>query len=353
MKAIDMKILFVILFLLTGVHTIQPQSMRPIRDSIGFCWNADEMNSFIEFLSKEAKPSQEYSSSNLIGGISVHDDYLYAGKVYFPLFSKIKAKEVVIFGVTHGTVRKEMNDPKNILILDEFDEWQGPYGTVAISPLRELIKTKLPKQDYWISNKAHSIEHSIEALIPFLQYYNRDVRITPIIVTQMPFERMEEVSDNLSKIILDYIKTNNLTLGKDIFFLISNDADHYGEDFNNAPFGMDERAHKKATDNDRIIIKEDLTGEINPLKLQKLTTELWPDAENKKPIPIWCGRYPIVFGLMTIAAVTNSIRGELFQYSDTFTEKVLPIKTTSMGLTAVFSLKHWCGFFSLGIYSYM
>ena len=49
------------------------------------------------------------------------------------------------------------------------------------------------KRDFIVSNKAQSIEHSIEALIPFLQYYNRDLKITPIMVTQMPFERMDEL----------------------------------------------------------------------------------------------------------------------------------------------------------------
>ena len=31
----------------------------------------------------------------------------------------IKTKEVVVFGVTHGSVRREMNDPQNVLILDD------------------------------------------------------------------------------------------------------------------------------------------------------------------------------------------------------------------------------------------
>jgi len=44
------------------------------------------------------------------------------------------------------------------------------------------------------------------------------------------------------------------------------------------------------------------------------------------------------------------IEGGLFKYSDTFTEKVLPIKNTSMGLTAVFSYEHWCGWFTMGMY---
>ncbi len=339
----------------TGQFAIlNSQSLRPIRDNVGFCWNANEMNSFMNYLSKNSG-SQNFSSKNLIGAISVHDDYLYAGKVYYPLYKLIRTKEVVIFGVTHGTVKKEMGNLSNVLILDNFDKWQGPYGDVGISPLREFIKSKLPKEDYIVSNKAHTIEHSIEALIPFLQYYNRDIKITPIMVTQMPFERMDSVSTKLSQIITKYIHKNKLELGKDIFFLISNDADHYGEDFSNSPYGMDAKAHKLATDNDRRILHTFLDGTIGPASIESLTKEIWASDNKDKIIPLWCGRYPIVFGLLTISNIAEqmkagSLHAKLFKYSDTFTEKVLPVKNTSMGITAVFSYKHWCGWFTDGIY---
>jgi MEMO1 family protein len=347
---------FIVLIFVMTNSSVYSQNIRPIKDNIGFCWNANEMNHFVDYLAKANSGKVKEDSKNLVAAISVHDDYLYAGNVYFPLYSKIKTKEVVIFGVTHGSVRKEMGVLSNVLIFDEFDKWRGPYKDVEISPLRELIKSKLPKEDYIISNKAHTIEHSIEALIPFLQYYNRDIKITPIMVTQMPFERMDEMSSRLMKIIGYYIKTNKLELGKDIFFLISNDADHYGEDFNNSPYGLDAKAHKEATDNDRRILKENLAGEINFSGIKKLTTELWPDSTSKKPIPIWCGRYPITFGLLTVTKILNefnkgNLYGKLFKYSDTFTEKVLPVKNTSMGLTAVFSYRHWCGWFTEGLYA--
>ena len=46
------------------------------------------------------------------------------------------------------------------------------------------------------------------------------------------------------------MRTNKLEPGKDIFFLISNDANHYGEDFNNSPYGLDAKAHNLATENE-------------------------------------------------------------------------------------------------------
>ncbi len=363
MNSLNMKLKFFLIlllilnsqFIVTVIYGqgFDNENIRPIQDSIGFCWNANEMNNFIQFLS-EHNPNNKEPSKNIIAAISVHDDYLYAGNVYYPLYKNIKTKEVVIFGVTHGTVRKEMGPQSNILILDEYSKWRGPYRDVEISPLREIIKSKLPKDYFIVSNKAHSIEHSIEALIPFLQYYNRNIKITPIMVTQMPMEKMEDLSNRLSKIIVDYAKSNNLKLGKDIFFLISNDANHYGADFNNFPYGLDANAHKTATENDIKIIQKDLVNRITKEKIFGTAKDIWPDS-SKKDIPLWCGRYPIVFGLMTISKVVKSLEdyeifGKLFKYSDTFTEKVLPVKNTSMGLTAVFSYKHWCGWFTEGIY---
>ncbi|MDP3582188.1 MAG: AmmeMemoRadiSam system protein B [Ignavibacteria bacterium] len=347
------KFLLLLLMALLLPMLVKSQSLRPVRDSIGFCWNADEMDRFVKFLDRRAKPEKQMQQ-NMVAAISVHDDYLYAGDVYYPLYKQLRAKEVVIFGVTHGTVRKEMGALQNILILDEYDEWAGVYSNVKISPLRELIKAKLDKENYIVSNKAHSIEHSIEALIPFLQYYNRNVKITPIMVTQMPLEKMNELSAKLAAIINDYANANNLKPGEDIFFLISNDANHYGEDFNNSPYGLNLKAHKTATENDKRIIETNLQREIDFTTVKSLASEIIPDAKNNKPIPLWCGRYPITLGLLTVEKVFSSmdegIEGKLLKYSDSLTEKVLPFSNTSMGLTAVFSPKHWCGWFTMGFY---
>ena len=340
-------------FILSSFGLVYPQEVRPVRDDVGYCWQSDRFDLFIKWLDENC-PDEKYKSENLIAGISPHDDYLYAGKVYYPLYKLINAKEVVIFGVTHGTVRKEINDPKNILIFDEFEKWKGPYSDAAISPLREIIKQKLESEYYMVSNKAHSLEHSIEGLIPFLQHYNRDVKITPIMVTAMSFEKMDSLSDELANIISEYVKENNLKLGKDIFFLFSNDANHYGEDFDNHPYGLNQEAHNVAVANDKRIADQIFNGTVTKNRIKKLSDELWPEAGIKQDCPLWCGRYAVVFGLFTVSKVVNEngkkLSGKVLRYSDTWTGGVLPVKGTSMGITAPYSLKHWVGFLSAGFY---
>ena len=346
-------LLIIFLLIVMNIGILFPQEVRPIRDDVGYCWQSERFDIFIKWLGQNYS-GKNFESKNLVAGISPHDDYLYAGKIYYPLFKLIHAKEVVIFGVTHGTVRKEINDPKNVLILDEYDKWKGPYSEVEISPLREIIKQKLDKSFYMVSNKAQSLEHSIEGLIPFLQYYNRNVKIVPVMVTAMSFERMDSLSSMLAEIISAYAKENNLELGKDIFFLFSNDANHYGEDFDNQPYGLDEKAHSVATANDKRIAEKIFNGVVSIDKIKNLSQELWPEEGICMDCPLWCGRYTIVLGLLTVNKIVNAsgkiLNGNLFNYSDTWTGGVLPVKGTEMGITAPYSLKHWVGFFSAGFY---
>lgn len=345
---------FIIIFVFALSVTIQAQNIRPVRDNIGFCWDAEEMDLLIDYLTTHYNITN-FSTDNLVAGIVPHDDFLYSGAVSFPLFKLIKTKEVVIFGVTHGSVKRAVGDLQNVLILDSFDQWTGPYGAVNVSPLRDKIKTSLDEKHYIVNDSAQILEHSIESLLPYLQHYNRDIKITSIMVTKTSFETMEEMSGELSEIITEHIAANNLKLGEDIFFLFSNDCNHYGNDFDNAPYGIDKTAHTQATDNDRRIADECFNGTIDKNKITKFTEELWPELGKTEHPPLWCGRYPITLGLLTTTKVVNKINGggltgNVFRYSDTFTEMVLPVKGTSMGTTAPFSLEHWVGFLSTGFY---
>ena len=322
------------------------QEIRPIRDDVGYCWNSAQMKTLMDYLASVEKDS--ISGQGLVGGISPHDDYLYAARTYYPLFKAIRAKEVVVFGVTHGTVRKEMGNPQNVLILDSYKAWHGVSSDVPISPLREFIKSRLDTSFFMVSNKAQQLEHSIEGLIPFIQYFNPDFHLTPIMVTAMPFAGMDSVADALSEIIAGYIRIHHLVPGKDIVFLISSDANHYGKDFDNAPFGEDAAAHRKATEQDQQIADSCIADTVTSGKILKLTGEL-QDV-------VWCGRYSIPFGMLATQKIMMRLTGKgltatIVRYSDSYTGGVLPLHQTGMGTTAPFSLKHWVGYLSAAFYA--
>jgi len=320
-----------------------------VRDDVGFCWQRPQMERLMALLAvNEPEPPP---MNGVVAAISPHDDYLYAGRVYYPLFKNLRAKEAVIFGVTHGAVRKEIGDPQGILILDEYASWAGLGVTVAVSPLRERLKLGLARDDFIVSNRAHSLEHSIEALVPWLQFANPGIRITPIMVTAMPYDRMEELSGRLAGILSAYVEENHLQPGRDIVFLVSADANHYGRDFDNAPYGEDEQAHARGTSADRRIAAELVEGTLSGEKIAKLARELWGGTHLDPGNYYWCGKYDIPFGLLAILRTVRdttgcNLRGELLVCSDTYSEGVLPMRRPGFGITAPFSPKHWVGFFS-------
>jgi predicted class III extradiol MEMO1 family dioxygenase len=172
----------------------------------------------------------------------------------------------------------------------------------------------------------------------------------------MDFDTMDRLSDVLAGHIAAYIKKNYLEIGKDIFFLISADANHYGKDFQNTVFGEDAQAHQKGTDHDREIAESCLSGVMSKEKIKDLTGRLWGATYKDFKDTVWCGKYSIPFGMLTILKTLDrlekgkQLKGKILRYSDTYTEGVLPLKKPGFGITAPFSLKHWVGFFSAGFY---
>ncbi|NOZ12521.1 MAG: AmmeMemoRadiSam system protein B [Acidobacteria bacterium] len=325
---------------------VMAQGTRPVRDPIGYVWSPKPMNRLMSYLL-----SGDHSDAGmkpLVAGICPHDDFLYAGPVYVPIMKRIHTKEVIIFGVTHHDVRMATKDPKNVLILDSYDNWKGPYGPVGISPLREILKKKLPSADYLVSNKAQALEHSIEGMVPFLQYFNRRIKITPVMVTGMPFEQMEKLSTELADIIVAYMRKNNLKPGKDVFFLISSDANHYGEDFKNTVFGTGEKGHDAAVANDRRIAREFLSGKVTIKKIHNVMEA----TESGKAL--WCGHFSIPFGMLTTMKVLRALApskemaGQVLSYADTYSNGPIPLRKSGFGVTAPFSLQHWVGHLSTG-----
>ncbi len=335
-----------LLFIWCAAFAGPQPDVRPIRDHIGYCWEPAPMNRLMDYLESSCRLQSDFP--DFVGGIAPHDDYLYAGPVYLPLFRRIKAKEVVIFGVTHRTVRQAIGDPKDRIILETYRKWQGPYGRVPVSPLRDRIREEMPANMIMVSNEAHRLEHSIEGMVPFLQYQVRDIKITPIMVTAMSLERMEDIGRKLSVVIGAYMTENHLKPGQDIFFLISSDANHYGPDFNNTRFGTGDAAHDAAVDNDWRIAETCLSGTLNRSMLDQFMKETAADQA------LWCGHYSIPFGLTVMRDVLSGLdgsaqlHGTFLRYSDSYSAGPIPLRKMGFGVTAPFSLDHWVGHLSMG-----
>ena len=148
-----------------------------------------------------------------------------------------------------------------------------------------------------------SAEHSLEALIPFLQVNNSEIEIIPILVPYMSYERMQHTARNLTKVLSSIMKKNKLNWGNDIAILISTDAVHYGdEDWggkNYAPYGTDSLSLVEVKNIELEIINNCLVGEVSPTKIQKFIQYTVQEDDYKEYKWTWCGRYSVPFGLLT------------------------------------------------------
>ncbi|MCK7533348.1 MAG: AmmeMemoRadiSam system protein B [Marinilabiliales bacterium] len=85
---------------------------------------------------------------------------------------------------------------------------------VKVSGLQASLQKELPGEMFVVRDSLQAIEHSIEALIPFLRIYNPEVEIIPIIVPYMSFERMEMISRALSTAVKETMDRAGLRHGE-------------------------------------------------------------------------------------------------------------------------------------------
>jgi AmmeMemoRadiSam system protein B len=290
----------------------------------------------------------------LFAAISPHDDYQYAQQVYIHLYPYLQARQIILIGVAH----KARNFPAcyGKLVFDAFDAWHGPYHEVSISPMREELLELLPAEDVYVNNEIHSAEHSLEGMIPFLQHYNREASIVPILVPYMSFERLSELSDKTAIALGLLLQEKGLVLGRDVAILISADCVHYGDqDWGGkvfADFGTDGGAYDRAVARDLGLISECLTGEISMEGLERFYRQVVAKDYHDYKVT-WCGRFSIPFGLALLTRLAPMLgdappKGTLLRYGTTLDPGRSDPEVPGLGVTAKANLHHWVGFTAIG-----
>lgn len=351
--------LFILIFF-CGKKSV-PANDRLIRtpaDTVGFAQTAGEIEAVIAKVKQMRSPEllslYEDFSSKFFAGICPHDDHLYAGKIYVDLLKNIDVDHVIIFGVAHRAADWGID---NKLIFDNFDSWEGPFGEISISNILDKLLGVMDSSNYIVSNKYHSREHSIEALLPFLQYYNKNIKILPILVPPMKWKRLNHLAEIFAAVVSEIIVQEKWKLGSDIGFLISTDCVHYGnEDWggkNFADFGVDQNGYEKAVRRDHSLIDACLTGEIQPQKLEKFLYSLIDRQDINTYKITWCGRFSIPYGLNFLYYLkknlkSNSLTGYFLSYGTSIEPGKMSLNEPGLGVTASASLKHWVGYCAVG-----
>lgn len=335
---------------------------RTMVDTAGFAHLDRQMDSVLNRIERDygiflnnLKDSLEIKSqTSWKVAISPHDDYAYASYVYPAVLDNVKTKTVILFGVAH---KARLFDLEDVLVFDSFDNWQCPYGPVQVSSWREKILEQLPDDLFTVHDSMHAVEHSLEALLPFLQARQRDLEIVPILIPYMSFEKMLEIAVPLSGAILETANKHNAVWGVDYSFLISTDCVHYGDEYwggkNYAPYGTDTAGYNLAVGHELEIIDSCLICKIDPDKLRKFTSYTISEKDHKIYKWPWCGRYSVPFGLLTAYYLGklhefNIPCGLCICYATSIDHPVLSVADLRMGTTAPSNLHHWVGYVAIG-----
>ncbi|HKI88158.1 MAG TPA: AmmeMemoRadiSam system protein B [Draconibacterium sp.] len=333
-------------------------NLRGLADTVGFAhldWQMDSvMNRINDLFRKQLASAVQPKETVWKAAICPHDDYAYASWLYPAVIKNVKAKTVIIFGVAHKAKNLGL---ENQLVFDSFKEWRGTYGKVKVSSLREKIMKILPEDMYVVNDSMQQVEHSVEALIPFLQYRNRNVELVSILVPYMSLLRMDSIATHLSAAIHSVAFENNLSWGDDFALLISTDAVHYGDEEwggqNYAPYGTDSAGYKQAMAHEHEILDNCFNSELSDEKAERFYHYTVQDSDFREYKWTWCGRYSVPMGLKTAAKLQalrkmQPLNGTVLGYQTTIDHSMLPVTDLEMGTTAMANMHHWVGFASVG-----
>ncbi|PIU59476.1 hypothetical protein COS86_04070 [Candidatus Bathyarchaeota archaeon CG07_land_8_20_14_0_80_47_9] len=150
----------------------------------------------------------------MVGLICPHAGYMFSGPIaahaYYELAIDGKPDVVVLLGPNHtgyGSALAVMNE----------GIWRTPLGDVEVdSAVANQIVQVSGIVD--VDDSAHSMEHSIEVQLPFLQYlYDSKFKIVPICFLMQDLSSAREVGKAVGKVLA----------GKNAVVIASSDMTHY------------------------------------------------------------------------------------------------------------------------------
>ena len=223
-------IVVILLITLFSCHSNKPatnskNNVRPLKDTIGFAQYTWQMDSLMARMGRTGWKKTTGSPWKMV--ICPHDDYTYVGTLYPELLQNIKAPNLILIGVAHKAAQMGIEDS---LVFDSYTEWKGLWKNVPVSPARDEIYKLLEKKFAIVNDSLQKVEHSVEALIPYLQYFNRNISIIPIIIPAMSPDRMEACGKALAEAIRTVAKNHKWEWGIDYAIVATTDAVHYGNE---------------------------------------------------------------------------------------------------------------------------
>ncbi|KPJ60728.1 MAG: hypothetical protein AMJ46_05270 [Latescibacteria bacterium DG_63] len=158
------------------------------------------------------KAGTSHVKGEVIGIISPHAGYVFSGQVAAYAYSAVKNADydlVLLLGPSHRVFVTGA-------AVYTSGSFETPLGRVQID--EESAKAIINSHSEFTADDAsHSLEHSLEVQLPFLQRVLKDFKIVPIITRELPTHRCEE----LGRVLADCTKD------KKVLLVASSDLSHY------------------------------------------------------------------------------------------------------------------------------
>jgi AmmeMemoRadiSam system protein B len=349
--------------LLDAVGIAPTENQRGQMDVVGFASTGEQMLAVVAQSMALASSRQDVlrgehgwgDNTTFSAAICPHDDYYYAGRLYALLMPYLKTDTVILFGVFH---KARVWNVRDKLVFDSFETWRGPFGPVEVSPIRDEIIAKLPKDACVVDNDMQQVEHSVEAIVPWLQAFNPKVQIVSILVPYMEWETMDRLAAELSDALATIMREKGWQLGKDVALISSADAVHYGDagwgGSNFAAFGTDPDGYKKAVNRDLHLAESTLCDAVTRPRLEKFLYTCVDRKDVSQYKLTWCGRFSVPFGINVASRLNEELNGQqlvgtLLDYGTSVGE--VPVEVDGLGVTAPNNLHHWVGYPAIGYQS--
>jgi AmmeMemoRadiSam system protein B len=148
---------------------------------------------------------EEKQKKQALAVISPHAGYIYSGRVAGETFSRVVVPaDVIILGPNHH------GRGAAVALMD-----RGVW-TINETLAEELCRaSRLVERD----ELAHRYEHSLEVQVPFLQFFQKDLTITPLVISHISYEDCVEVGRDIAAAVQRY--------NKPVLIVASTDMTHY------------------------------------------------------------------------------------------------------------------------------
>lgn len=358
---IILSIIFFMVILHPATSSAQEANVRQPVDTVGFATNDRQMDSVMARIERFQGPlvNKAITDAGITFNdtwktiLSPHDDYAYVGYLYPALFQNLKAKTIILLGVAHKARQLNL---ENRIIFGSYTAWKAPGGNVPVSPVREELMKELPSGVFMVNDSMHAIEHSLEALVPFIQQYRPDAEIVPILVPGMTYDRTDDIAFDLAEALKSIAEKRNWKWGEDFAIVISSDAVHYGDEgwggSNYAFMGADTSGYQMAVSREKLIIHT-ISRKYTTEHVREFNSMVLDPQDHTKYTWTWCGRYSVPMGLLAsyyLALLLKQVplTGIPVGYSTSIDHKPIPVEDIGMGVTAAANIRHWVGYAAIG-----